>query len=351
MLFDFPRGLLLLKAGTGRLVEDTATGNPLTFNTNAAKPLKSLLIPFTPTQSGTGDPSPENVRPIAGVTGLTAYHAGANLVNESDIVTGYAISANGTVSQNSGACYVDYMPVLNGKAYIISARNGQEAWNYRLHGYNAEKQWVKQIDITNVAYQGEYSLQFEPEDGIAFIQLSMSKEATDVSLIEGESFPVDWTDEAGTVYGGTLDLVTGVLSVGWVEKTVSELRLDKKADHIFQGYFSDRKYGAGVFSIISDTYKTITAVVSTGSTIETIYAQYGDGIYINSGSGTFYICDSNYTEVEAFQTAMANVQIAYELATPQETQLTPEQVAALVGDNTIWTDTNGENTAVYLKKA
>ena len=50
--------LLALAALSGGAapVERTATGNPLTFQTDLSKPLKSLLIPFTPVQSGTGDP-------------------------------------------------------------------------------------------------------------------------------------------------------------------------------------------------------------------------------------------------------------------------------------------------------
>ena len=72
--------LMFMKAAAGgSVIEDTATGNPLTFNTNVAKPLRSLLIPFTPVQSGTGDPSPDNVRPVVGITGLTAWRTGKNV--------------------------------------------------------------------------------------------------------------------------------------------------------------------------------------------------------------------------------------------------------------------------------
>ena len=62
------RKLLFMKAlaGGAPLSEYDATGNPLTFTTNVAKPLKSLVASFTPVQSGTGDPSPENVRSISG---------------------------------------------------------------------------------------------------------------------------------------------------------------------------------------------------------------------------------------------------------------------------------------------
>ena len=74
--------ILLAKAsGAGALVEGTATGNPLTFLTDVAKPLKSLLIPFTPVQEGSGDPSPVNIRNFIPWTGLNAWQAGKNLLN------------------------------------------------------------------------------------------------------------------------------------------------------------------------------------------------------------------------------------------------------------------------------
>ena len=68
-------------AGGGALSEYEITGNPVAFNTNLARPLSAFTIPFLPVQSGTGDPSPSNVRHIIGWQGLTAWRTGANLLN------------------------------------------------------------------------------------------------------------------------------------------------------------------------------------------------------------------------------------------------------------------------------
>lgn len=61
----------------------TVTGNPVSFETNLAKPLKGMVISFTPIQAGTGDPSPSNVRSISGWDGLTIYHSGQDTSNPS----------------------------------------------------------------------------------------------------------------------------------------------------------------------------------------------------------------------------------------------------------------------------
>ena len=70
-----------------------------------------------------------------------------------------------------------------------------------------------------------------------------------------------------------------------------------------------------------------------------------DSIHFYTNEGSCIVFLPNDTD------ASTEIQVVYPLATPQEIQLTPEQITALVGDNTIWSDTNGENTVVYLKKA
>lgn len=57
----------------------SASGNPLTFNTPLTKPLKECVVRFTPKQSGSGTPSPENVREIVGKNGITVWQSGKNL--------------------------------------------------------------------------------------------------------------------------------------------------------------------------------------------------------------------------------------------------------------------------------
>ena len=61
---------------------------------------------------------------------------------------------------------------------------------------------------------------------------------------------------------------------------------------------------------------------------------------------------TDLTTLESFKAYLAEnpLTIAYQLATPVEIQLTPTQLTALLGNNTIWSDADGSMTAVYLKK-
>lgn len=51
------------------LIEITAKGNPISFTTDVSKALKKCVVNISPVQSGTGDPSPINIRPITGWNG------------------------------------------------------------------------------------------------------------------------------------------------------------------------------------------------------------------------------------------------------------------------------------------
>lgn len=53
----------------------TGTDGIATFDTDFKAPAK-VVIPFSPVQAGTGDPSPENVRPISGWNNALIYHVG-----------------------------------------------------------------------------------------------------------------------------------------------------------------------------------------------------------------------------------------------------------------------------------
>ena len=110
--------LMFLKQTSGSApVEATATGNPLAFLTDIARPLKSLLIPFTPKQSGTGDPSPSNIRPILPWNGLTVFGGGKNMLDDTKRVknnTNVSVFIGQTVT-------TDYPLFLKAGEYTISA--------------------------------------------------------------------------------------------------------------------------------------------------------------------------------------------------------------------------------------
>ena len=56
---------------------DTASGSIASFPDGAAMPVRDLSVDIEPVQAGSGDPSPENVRPISGWTECKVTRTGA----------------------------------------------------------------------------------------------------------------------------------------------------------------------------------------------------------------------------------------------------------------------------------
>lgn len=232
------------------LQEYTATGNPAIFQTNVSKPLRNLMIPFEPVQAGTGDPSPSNIRPITGWTGMNIYQSGADTSNPLTI-------------------------------------------------------------------------------------------------------PVSWQTVAGTVYGGMLDALTGVLTV-----THYLLTIDKNTYFILgQGF--------------NGNYRALYYLPENGKMQQFSFCNmfqfrtYNSAAmyYPDKGLISAYPADSETTQAvfglpdgitsadewRSFIETNGNIQIDYELATPVTVQLDHVTLSTLIGTNTIWTDTNGTNTVTYIK--
>ena len=237
--------LIRAKTAIGTLpeiTEYTATGNPATFSTNLIQPLQAFEIPFMPVQSGSGTPSPDNVRPISGWPGVT-------------------VTAN------------------------------------------------------------------------------------------GQTILVAWESVAGVVYGGTVDLVTGVMTVTdyYIDVTRDNLpnmiKYDVQND-AFQVQFrrTDNELPLWVGrSSISNRFS------------ESIESGPGRVSVNNSGGSLFFYIPSSELEAETVEAAWAwfeahPTQLIYKLATPQTIQLTPVEIKTIIGQNSIGTATGGENTVKYLKR-
>lgn len=145
-------------------------------------------------------------------------------------------------------------------------------------------------------------------------------------------------DLDGTVYGGTLDVLTGTLTV-------------TRKSYVFAGNegWTINAQGNAVY-VVSDMVKGNTTdgicdKLKTGTQAGDIRfgaSENSNSVYIVS-AGTVYGLDT-VAKVQAFT---AGMQICYRLATPLTVQLTPAQLSTLLGENNIWADT-GDTTMTYM---
>ena len=154
---------------------------------------------------------------------------------------------------------------------------------------------------------------------------------------DGTTYPISWQSEAGTVYGGTLDVTTGLLTVDRVLVDLGTLGWAKNTtyDGLFNG--SQLTPEATHFVYVRHICSMYSSVDST-----TVITK-NNSIAISANGGTVYLHDSAYTDAATFKTAVTGQTLVYELATPQTYQLSPTDVALLLGVNNVWADT-GETT-------
>ena len=324
------------------------TGNPLEFNAKKAHALRSCVVDIEPVQSGSGDPSPDNVRPISGWTGANVYLADCIPVTivwnpDSD---GKFIGASGNPGASPNFHYSEYLPVTKGKyLYHFSTTDGGTNRQTRIHGYDASKNWVRQVGYQATS-SGSYSIEFVVEADISYVRISNTRLGVSNEFVEPKqlsALAVDWTDEAGTVYGGTLDVLTGVLTVDRGIVDLGTLSWSNNA--------ADSVFSKSVPQKINSSNPIASALkkVATG-TANINMPDASFKVYSNSNSVAVKL--SGITSGNA-QSMLDGIMYCYELATPQTYQLTPEQVNALAGRNVMWTDcesltVEAKGTAVTL---
>ena len=322
-------------------------------------PLKHLVVGIGPVQAGSGNPSPTNIRPISGRTGVNAYKTGKNIWYEdiADWKLGYVIPAGGEEEENSAYKYSQtYFPVEPSTQYAMQVvKTSSVSAAFTLIYYDEIKSFLnRNVMFGTGVSAGLLTGTFTTPPNCSYIRLNAPKTAASNIQIEkgnvctdyedvGTTFSVDWTSEAGTVYGGTIDIVTGLLTVtkGMVDMGgLSWTKYD--SDIAPTGYAF---YTTGITDgIRADTARLCSDywysdVVGFAET----YAAYGINdmlCWSNSSSQRVYLANSNYSDADSLKTSLDGVQLVYTLETPVEYQLTPVQVLTLLGINNVWSDTD-----------
>lgn len=124
-------------ASGGKLSEFTASGNPCVFETDVARPLSRLALSLLPRQSGSGDPSLSNIRPLLPWGEVGTWTGGTNTWDEQWEVGTISIETGENVVANDRIRTKNYNPCVPNKAYyIVDPTHGK---NIRLFYYDKDK--------------------------------------------------------------------------------------------------------------------------------------------------------------------------------------------------------------------
>ena len=320
----------------------------------------------------------ENICPITGWTGVDIEVCGKNLltateyggtyngVNGTDLkAMGYAqelIQTGNTVQinvQNTWKGRTFATAPLKAGNYIVGFNC--DSSNIRATVYVVDNDLVTKRVCRNVASSGSNLAYPVVEDGeriavyicsnavgiLTITDLTVNLGTTDANYdqYKGRTINVNWETEAGTVYGGSLDVLSGVLRVDRLGLDGGDLSWAKVDSYNYGNFYvlptPLASYVTTRPTIISSSYKSESN--QTASSTNDCYVWIRS---VSSSNRRIYVKDTSKASMtaEEFRTAMTGVQFIYELAEPIEIQLTPQEVKSLLGTNNIWANTG--NTSV-----
>lgn len=340
----------------------SASGAVVSFSDGADLPLKSLLVNIEPVQSGSGDPSPTNIRPISGWNGVKVIRSGKNLLAlpfvyytgvSTDLSNYFFIKAGTYVFSFSASTasswrFIVRLKDLDGNTISDSQHNPSNTLAYRdtLNGYtNGGNATAKEL-VLNIAEDCyirilNWMTASPQTDTFNDCKLEEGSTATPYEPYNGVDVSVDLGQ---TVYSGTLNTLTGVLAVDRAMVDLGTLTWNTSSSGTNRFYSSnngtpiyDKNNGVGT---ICSQYKydgfeyPANSYYGASGTLRLLGTA-------NSQTREIYIVDdakAGKTGAQ-FKADMSGVQLVYRLATPFEVQLTPHQIRSLYGNNTIFADT------------
>lgn len=183
--------------------------------------LHTLEVEIAPYQAGTGDPSGENIRPISGWKKANIVVNGVNQWNEQTEKGGYDPDSGLPLPGSNLASKTKTIVKPNTKYCFHAGRQRVS----RVFWYEPDGTFLPESvpnaanpDFEATSYANAHLMNLQMPTGYGDVytnDISVNYPAKDHSYhpYVGAVTEVDWEDDAGTVYGGTLDVLTGILTV------------------------------------------------------------------------------------------------------------------------------------------
>lgn len=329
-----------------------------TFNASAL-PMPSLTVGIEAVQSGSGDPSPTNIRPISGWSAVNVNRTGKNLadigtttftryktVNINLKPNTYTISATVTSADtDANTCLIT---PLDGGGNIISTL--QIARDTR-----ASVTFTSAVPIVSIRFYSSDTSAHAQGDSATYtdVQLEIGDTPTTYEPYNGTTYTTTLKDGQGnplTCYGGELSNENGVqtlkVDMGMVD--LGTLNWTYRTDTerpIFQATLQEI-----ATSYESGTTPNILCSHYTPTDSSTVSKTSGDKhISLSIDGKRVYVQDSSYTNKTAFKQAVNGVQLVYELATPQTIPQDNLAIATQEGTNNIWADSGDIQSGEYFE--
>ena len=344
-------------------------------------PVKALSIGIEPVQSGSGDPSPTNVRPITGWTVANVTRTGKNLFGGNALIDDYLNVPNLTVTKISdeSMSYSTYGQSTIAKIYDF---DGKPNTRYTFIA-SPSNSYTGQLPLVLLYSDGTNSWCNAFSNGISVTTSAVGKTliglgfrqhalttyinqklsglfegvltADDLEVYQGTTYPITFPTEAGTVYGGTLDVTNGVLTVNRVGQKFENVTASNVTQWGTTGSTlnSCRLYLSPVAPFIQGDVGLRVMKCNVLPTDYNAAVYNGTAVGVSThNSGHCGIHIDGATTVQDYIDFINNNDffLSWEIATPVTYTLTPTEVRTLLGLNNIWADTGNILDLIYRKE-
>ena len=337
------------------------------FETNFSAPLKKCQVNISIQQGGSGDPSPENRRPLVGVNNITITRSGKNLFDKSKASFGY-ITSSGGIALARNNIVSDYIPVLNSSSITASMSQIQTG------GAGPQVAWFKEdktILSRATATDAVTTRTFSPVQPKYFrvwysggnysaipseawwddvdLQVEFNNNQTSFEEYKGTDFSITWNNPSEGLYCGYIDLTNGVLVSYYdcITFNGTEQWGDFPANQPSKRYilWIDTITGHNNYADNSTEKPVLSTHFKFGGTDSTTY---GDFRYNPKSGGRTYFAPTDpngehWGSRDAFVTWVTDqynagtpVQALLPLLTPKQYSISPQIIKTLKGTNNIW---------------
>lgn len=343
----------------------------------------NIMVDIESIQEGTGDPSPENVRPIKGFDTVNVWRNGKNLWGgkffEAEYTSGIPyITEYEDITFPYNPAYATeglavILPVSAYQTFTFKAHEANENATYRYaiyvdfeSAYNYENKLEYKTVLSNTSFTVSSSGIMVFMIGGAWtsdndkihvfteeekFQLELGDTSTPYEPYRGETFTISLGQ---TVYGGTLDINTGTLTIIYSGRTLTSSLEWSLYNNEYEGAsFMCTDFGDSKIEFqtsICSHFKNVDH--AWNSKYINTYGIFSD--HPSSQTKYFRPPNENITTVELFKEwldeqkeAGTPVQFAYKLADPVTIQLAPQEILALSGVNTIYSDAGNITVSGY----
>ena len=336
----------LYKGSIGTTKRFETSGNPVVIPEYVA--LEKLNVEFLPKQAGTGDPSPENVRPIPGWDEVTVTRCGKNLLgislpysfsNDSstefsldlDLTGTFAFSVQIDFTEPGITSIALFSFVVDGTEQYISSGTINEGKILTGH--------LSKLSLINWS---------NSEGTINEIQLEVGSTPTPYEPYQGNDYTLTLPE---TIYGGTVDAVTGVGSKTWefVEFDGTEDWYQNGENGYFLRAVTDIGPPGNRESISNIAVNSGSAITPIPDGKFNTWSFSDKRGWCGFSLGFADSLDSWKSYLAAQASAGTPVQVAYKLATPEPFKVSQISIPSLGSENTFFT--NGENLDIIYKES